>query len=253
MVCASARAIQNNRRWYSVPVRSRFPWRLAGVVLAVIGLVLAGRILPLASWLTAFQQWMQGQGPLGMLVFFALYVIVTLLLGPAWLLSIGAGLTWGLAIALPLVWVSATTAASAAFLAARSVARQRVEQAARGNATFAAIDKAIGRKGWKIVLLLRLSPLVPFNLSNYLYGLTAIRFGPYLVATAVGIVPLMVVFVALGAAGQSALGAGRARSAWEWAVYAAGILATIAATVTVTRIVKRELAQGHAGRTVSLK
>ena len=67
-------------------MRGRFPWRPAGVVLAVIGLVVAGRLLPLNAWLTAFQHWVQGQGLFGMLVFFALYVIVTLLLGPAWLL-----------------------------------------------------------------------------------------------------------------------------------------------------------------------
>lgn len=222
-------------------MRGRFPWRPALALLALAGLVASGRWLPLDAWLTAFQRFVQGRGTVGMLIFFAGYVGVTLLLGPSWLLSILAGLTWRLPAALALVWVSATTAAAIGFLAARSVARRRVEKAARGNDAFAAIDRAIGRQGWKIVFLLRLSPLVPFNLSNYLYGLTAIRFWPYLAATAIGIVPMMAVFVSLGAAGQAAVGAGRTRSPWEWALLAVGLLATILVTASVTRLARREL------------
>jgi uncharacterized membrane protein YdjX (TVP38/TMEM64 family) len=64
--------------------------------------------------------------------------------------------------------------------------RKRVETATKGNRKFEAIDKAIGEQGWKIVGLLRLSPLIPFNLSNYFYGVTGVGFWPYVLASAVG-------------------------------------------------------------------
>src|SRR6185295_1888284 len=97
---------------------------------------------------------------------------------PGALLTIGAGLLFGLMKGAVLVLVSATVAAALAFLAARHLARHRVEGWARKSPRFEAIDAGIREQGWKVVALLRLSPLVPFSLSNYLYGLTAVRFWP---------------------------------------------------------------------------
>jgi uncharacterized membrane protein YdjX (TVP38/TMEM64 family) len=93
------------------------------------------------------------------------------------------------------------------------------------------------------VVLLRLSPLVPFSLSNYLYGLTAVPFGPYVAASWAAMIPATLLYVSLGAAGRS-LGEHRARSPWEWALLGVGIAATAAATVILTRMARRELARG---------
>jgi len=139
-----------------------------------------------------------------------------------------------------IVSLASTAAAGLAFLIARHLARARVEKLARRNPKFAALDKAVGRNGWKVVGLLRLSPLIPFSLSNYLYGLTAVRFLPYVVASWVGMLPATVLYVYLGAAGRS-IGEEGERSPWEWALLGAGLLATAAVTVILARLAKREL------------
>jgi uncharacterized membrane protein YdjX (TVP38/TMEM64 family) len=92
------------------------------------------------------------------------------------------------------------------------------------------------------VALLRLSPLVPFSLSNYLYGLTSVRFWPYVATSWVAMLPATVLYVYLGAAGRT-IGAGGKRSPWEWALLAVGLAATAAVSVLLTRVAKRELAK----------
>jgi uncharacterized membrane protein YdjX (TVP38/TMEM64 family) len=151
------------------------------------------------------------------------------------------------------VWIGATAGAALAFLIARHVARERVEKVARKREDFRAIDRAIGEKGWKIVALLRLSPLVPFSLSNYLYGLTAIRFGPYVLASALAMLPGTVLYTYLGVAGRAAAAAstGERRSPLEWVALGAGLAATVVATVLVTRIARRELRKVRLARNAS--
>ncbi|MEO8431214.1 MAG: VTT domain-containing protein [Acidobacteriota bacterium] len=227
-----------------MPHRSqRAAWTWIAAAAAIAGLFAVGRLLPLRESVLAFQGWIAGLGVLGMALFAGVYVAAGLLLGPTWLLTLVAGLTWGLAVAVPLVSVVSTATAAIAFLVARHFARARVEAFARRNATFAAIDRAVARKGWRIVFLLRLSPVVPFTASNYLYGVTAVPFGPYLLASWAGMLPVTVLYVYLGAAGQAAVGASRARSAWEWAALGVGLFATAAATVWVASLARAELAK----------
>ncbi len=204
-------------------------------------LVAAVRLLPAREWMDAFQKWIGALGPLGWLVFAGVYIGIALLLGPVWLLTLAAGLTWGLPTALPLVSAASTAAAALAFLLARHLARARVEAFARRNPTFAAIDRAVERKGWRIVFLLRLSPLVPYGPSNYLYGVTGIRFWPYVLASWIGMLPVTVLYLTIGAAGRAAIGGPAGRSPWEWAALAAGLAATAGVTVWVARAAKAEL------------
>ncbi len=228
--------------------KKKFPTKLLMAGLVLLALVVAGRVLPLADWLRASQTWIKDHGAAGMTLFFLAYVVVTLLMGPAWLLTIAAGLTWGLAIGVPLVWVSATAGAAAAFLLGRTLARHRVEAFAKSNATLAALDRAVAKKGWKIVFLLRLSPVVPFVFSNYVYGLTAIRFWPYVAASAFGMLPLTALYVGAGAAGQAALGGGPPSGPWTTVALAVGALLTIGVTIYVTRIAKKELKESQRDR-----
>ena len=76
-------------------------------------------------------------------------------------------------------------AAAVAFLIARYFARERILKFVEGNKRFLAIDKAIGENGFRVVTLLRLSPLLPFSLGNYLYGLTSVKFIPYVLGRSV--------------------------------------------------------------------
>jgi uncharacterized membrane protein YdjX (TVP38/TMEM64 family) len=218
----------------------RLPWRVLLVVAAAIALFAAHHLLPVERWLSSFQRWVEGLGFWAPAIYGVVYVVATVLLVPGALLTIGAGLLFGLAQGAVVVLVSATLAAALAFLIARHLARGRVERWAARSPRFEAIDTAIRQQGWKVVALLRLSPLVPFSVSNYLYGLTAVPFWPYVLATAAGMVPGILLYVSIGAAGRAAT-EGRARSPLEWALLGTGLVATAAATVLVGRAARREL------------
>jgi uncharacterized membrane protein YdjX (TVP38/TMEM64 family) len=224
--------------------RRAFPWKPLLAVLALAALAFAWRSLPLGAWIASFEAWVADLGPLAGVVYGLAYVAAALLFVPGSLLTLGAGLVFGLGWGIVLVSISSTTAAALAFLIARYLARPRVEALARKNEKFRAIDAAIGQKGWKIVGLLRLSPVVPFSISNYLYGLTAVRFWPYVLASWIGMLPATVLYVYLGAAGRT-LGTGRARSPWQIALLVVGLAATVAVTVILTRVARRELARAR--------
>jgi len=143
------------------------------------------------------------------------------------------------------VFVAATLGSALAFLAARHVVRSSIERRVAGNERFAAIDRAIARDGRRIVFLLRLSPVFPFNLLNYALGLTRIGLVDYCVAS-VGMVPGTVLYVYLGSlGGQAAVAAsgGSDRQLLTWGVRLLGLAATAVVTILVTRIARRALAE----------
>lgn len=217
---------------------ARWKWIALGAL--VVGLFAAWRVLPLGQWLKDFQAWIEGLGPLGGVLFGLAYVVGALLFVPGAVLTIGAGYLFGLGWGVVVVSLASTAAAALAFLIARHLARERVETLARKNPKFAALDRAIGKNDWKVIFLLRLSPLIPFSVSNYLYGLTSVRFAPYVLASWIGMLPGTFLYVYLGAAGKS-LGEKHEKSPWEWALLGTGLLATIAVTVILTRVAKKEL------------
>jgi uncharacterized membrane protein YdjX (TVP38/TMEM64 family) len=224
----------------------RRAWRWIAAAVIVAAILVAGRLLPLREWLGAFERWTAGFGPLGAALYAAAYVPVTVVMMPAILLTLGAGFAFGLPAGFFVAWIGSTIGASAAFLVGRYAARERVARAiASRGPRYAAIDRAIGEKGARIVFLLRLSPLVPFVVSNYFYGLTAIPFGPYVLASAAGMAPLTFLYVSLGAAARQVVGdpSGPA-GAWKWTLIAAGIVVTLAATLYARTIVKRAVEEG---------
>jgi len=228
-------------------VRARSVTRIVLAVAIVAVVLLAGRVLPFRELLEAFGRWIEGLGPAGYALFIAAYALVTVLMMPAVLMMIAGGYFFGLVKGVALVSVGATLGASLAFLIARHLARRRVERYAAGNARYQAIDAAIGKKGWPIVFLLRLSPLVPFVVSNYFYGLTAIRFWPYVLASWIGMIPLQFLYVSFGVAGREAAGPAEGpAAAWKWGLLAVGALVTVAATVYAGKVVREALADGEA-------
>jgi uncharacterized membrane protein YdjX (TVP38/TMEM64 family) len=214
--------------------------RAIAIAVAAVALAAAARLLPLTEWLDGFQRWVADQGPWGGVLYGIVYTVAALLFVPGSLLTIGAGALFGVFWGTVIVSIASTAAAAAAFLIARYLARARVERAAERNRTFGAIDRGIRKRGWRVVALLRLSPLVPFSLSNYLYGLTPVAFGPYVLASWIAMLPATVLYVYLGAAGRAAAG-GRERTPLEWTLFAVGLLATLAVTVMVSRAARREL------------
>lgn len=229
--------------------RRSIPWSWIGAGLAVVALLVLWRRLPLEGWLVHLQRRVAGMGVLGGVVFALVYMAAALLFVPGSVLTIGAGLVFGLGWGTVVVSAASSGAAAAAFLIARYLARDRVERMAHRHEKFGAIDRAIRQKGWKVVALLRLSPVVPFSLSNYLYGLTAVDFWPYLLASWLAMLPGTILYVSLGAAGRAAVGSRHeARSPWEWALLAAGLAATVVVTVILARAARRELENSHVGR-----
>lgn len=219
------------------------------VIAAVLALVFAGR--EAAPLVPRFAAWVDGLGVWGPVVFVAGYVAATVAFVPGSLLTLGAGAIFGLVKGTVLVLAGATLGASAAFLVARHIARGAVERRLAGNPRFAAIDRAIGREGRRIVFLLRLSPVFPFNLLNYALGLSRVRFADFVVASA-GMLPGTVLYVYYGKlagdVARLAAGAGVERGGGYYAVLVLGLVATLLATTVVTRTARRALEQATDGR-----
>lgn len=200
----------------------------------------------LPSLLRNLLGWIEARGVAGALVFVGVYIVATVLFIPGSILTLGAGAVYG--VLMGTVWVSlaSTIGAFAAFLTGRYIARDWVAAKAASNPRFRAIDQAVHREGWKIVFLTRNSPVFPFNLSNYAYGLTAVPAGGYLLASWIGMLPGTVMYVYLGslAASVATLGASEQRTGpVQWMMYGLGFVATVAVTVLVTRMAKRALSR----------
>lgn len=186
-------------------------------------------------------QWSQNLGLVGGLGFIAIYAIATVLLIPGTVLTVGAGAFFGIVWGSLYVLVGATLGAILAFLLGRTVARQWVDQKISGNAKFAAIDRAIGQAGFKIVLLTRLSPVFPFSLLNYALSLTNVSFKDYALAS-IGMIPGTVMYVYIGSlVGDVAMN--HEVQIAQWGIRIVGFVATVAVTVYITRIAKAALDQ----------
>jgi uncharacterized membrane protein YdjX (TVP38/TMEM64 family) len=227
-------------------------WKWLAVAALLIAVSAAWSFLPLGEWIKSFTVWVEKLGPLGVVVFVAIYAVATVLFVPGSLLTIAAGLVFGLLIGTLAASAGSIIGASGAFLIGRYFARSRIEAKAKRDEKFRAIDKAIGREGWKIVALLRLSPLIPFNASNYFYGITAVQFWAYVLASWIGMLPGTVLYVYLGTIGKAGLGGGdKASSPLEYVFLGVGLVATIVVTVIVTRLARKALKktgatkQGH--------
>jgi len=218
------------------------PWKWILIVIALIGMGYAWRMLPIEALLNEFNAWVAQLGPFGLVVYGIFYIVATILFVPGALTTIGSGFLFGLGWGTALVSVSATIGASLSFLIARYLARDWIIARAEQSPRFKAIDQAIGKEGWKIVGLLRLSPALPFSLSNYLYGLTAVRFVPYVLSTWIGTFPGTMMYVYFGAIGKAGLEAASSGTPpAQQALLVIGLIATIIVTIFITRVAQKAL------------
>jgi len=162
------------------------------------------------EYLTWFIGYVESLGPAGPASFMALYVLLEILAVPAIPLTMSAGAIFGPAQGTAMVSVSATLAATASFLIARYALRDRIGAVAEKYPKWRAIDDAIGEDSFRVVALLRLSPLLPFALSNYLYGLTSVKLRPYVLASWMGMLPGTFAYVSAGSVGRTMMEAGNA-------------------------------------------
>jgi uncharacterized membrane protein YdjX (TVP38/TMEM64 family) len=214
------------------------------VIVAVIILLGAAKYFHIQDLLRSALDWVGRLGPWGPLIFIAIYILACVLFLPGSILTLGGGVLFGVIKSSIIVSISATLGATCAFLVGRYLARDWVAKKIQPNEKFQAIDEAVAREGWKIVGLTRLSPVFPFNLLNYAYGLTRVSVRAYFFASWIGMMPGTIMYVYIGSlAGEVAkLGSeGRTRTSAEWALYIVGLIATIAVTIFITRIARGAL------------
>src|ERR1700741_3220251 len=166
------RAAKEWPRWW--------PWAVVGFLLLV--LCLGWFLLPLREWMEALRSWLLGLGLSGAVFFMLILIVLTFLPAPDWPLPVVAGYVYGF-WAFPLTYFSIAFASVLAFFAARYLLRDKIRSLVNRRPKYQKLDEAVADDGWQVVVLMRLSPIVPFNLQNYALGLTAISFLQYLTAT----------------------------------------------------------------------
>jgi uncharacterized membrane protein YdjX (TVP38/TMEM64 family) len=154
--------------------------------------------LPFLQWMVDFIHWAKGMGAAGGVVYALFYIAGTALFFPGLPLTLGAGFLYGAVIGTLVVSPASVAGASLAFLIARYFARDWVTRRLKKYPQAAAIDRAIEKNGFKAVVLLRLQPVLPFNILNYALGLTSIRLRDYILASWIGMFPATVLYVYLG-------------------------------------------------------
>jgi uncharacterized membrane protein YdjX (TVP38/TMEM64 family) len=218
--------------------------RVALFVVALSLLAVAAYFLPIAQWTAALAERARGTGGLGAALFVAAYVGATVAFLPGSLLTLAAGFAygpvWGLAVSSP----ASIAGATCAFLLGRTFLRDWALRKTTDSPRMRAIWHAVEREGFKVVLLLRLSPLVPFNVLNYALSLSNVRLGTYVAASALGMLPGTALYVYLGSLAPTAAqlsvaakGGGTGRTL----LYVAGFAATIAVVIIATRAARRAL------------
>ncbi|MBE9126256.1 MULTISPECIES: TVP38/TMEM64 family protein [unclassified Coleofasciculus] len=232
-------------------------FRLAFLTLLTAGFVLAISANPALAqesangggfnpqeWLRNALEWIDSLGAVGAIAFILLYIIATVAFLPGSILTLGAGVVFGVILGSLYVFIGATIGATAAFLVGRYLARGWVAKKIEGNKKFRAIDEAVGREGLKIVLLTRLSPIFPFNLLNYAYGITGVSLKDYIIGS-VGMIPGTIMYVYIGSLAGSLATVGTeaqpANPTVQWAIRIIGFIATVAVTLYVTKVARKAL------------
>ena len=218
--------------------------RVVLLVAALALLAVAVLTLPVTEWLTTLLAWIREHREIAWGAFIALYIVAAVLLLPGLILTIAAGFIFGLPAGVVLVSLSSVLGATAAFLIGRFIARDWVAARVDGWRLFGALDAAIARRGFLIVLLVRLSPVFPFNLLNYALGLTAVRVRDYVLASWIGMFPGTVLYVWAGSFAQTLTAAAEGDVETGLAgqlLFVLGLVATLAVTIVVTRLARREL------------
>ena len=224
--------------------RSAVP-RIIGLFLLVLIGVAIYWLVPAKVWIGEILELVQAMGPWGPVGLAVVYVVATVLFIPGSILSLCAGFAFGVVRGTIAVSVGSTLGASAAWLLGRTLARGFIEHRVAGNPKFRAIDEAIGQHGFKIVLLLRLSPVFPFNLLNYALGLTRVSFRDYVLASWIGMLPATVMIVYIGSSVRSLTDdvmSGRIEGGiGQKVLFVTGLLATVAVTILITRVAQKAL------------
>ncbi|HRC88091.1 MAG TPA: TVP38/TMEM64 family protein [Thermoanaerobaculia bacterium] len=213
-------------------------------VAALVALILLGR--QAGAYLPRFAAWVQSLGVWAPVAYILGYAAAAVAFLPGSVLTLAAGIVFGLGFGTLYAFVGATLGASLAFLVARYLARSWVEKKLESAPRFRAIDRAVGKEGLKFVTLLRLSPVMPFNLLNYALGLTKIGFPQYLLAS-LAMLPGTLLYVyygtLIGDLARLASGTKIEGGAERWVFLGVGLVATLAVSLLLAKKAKQAIAE----------
>jgi len=231
-----------------IQVRRAIIVQLSVLIIVAIALFFLSRIFPIVDILATIQQRVMQWGAWSAICYPLLYACCNVLLLPGGVLSIGAGfffgLWWGFFIAL----FGNVAGAAISFFLSRWIGRQWLKRKLLGNRTFVALEPAVEKEGWKIILLSQLHPLFPTSLLNYLYGLTKIRFRTCMLWVAIGQAPGLFLYSYLGTLGQLGLNLARGKThprAIEYLVWLGGFASAALVLVFLGRIALRLLQEAE--------
>lgn len=187
--------------------------------------------------------WLEGLGSAAPGVFLAVYTIAAVFFIPSFILTFAGGFLFNFRTAAGLSILGSGLGAVSAFLIGRYLARSLVEKQTAHIKEFGKISQLVKKKGWKIVLLARLSPVFPFLIGNYAFGTTRMKARHYFFASLVGTIPSALVYTYSGRIAGSLAGAGGsgARTPLEWGLLAVGLAASIAISLYLRRLAQVEL------------
>jgi uncharacterized membrane protein YdjX (TVP38/TMEM64 family) len=214
-------------------------WLGAASVTGFVALIAGWLLLPMQAWLQGFGEWAQGLGLAGVMLVCIAYVICTVLLVPGVPLTFAVAVAYGWR-ALLICLSCGLTAAVISFLISRYLARDRVKRFIDRHPTFKALDAVAHDESFKTILLARLTPVTPFAVENYAFGITGVRLGSFLLATAIGIIPGTVQNVWIGVIGRTAAQGGA--GVMNWVLLIVGLGATVVLTLWMTRQTKKRMA-----------
>jgi uncharacterized membrane protein YdjX (TVP38/TMEM64 family) len=220
-------------------------FQLAGFAIVILGLALLSHFFPVISLVAELQRRVTGTGRSGAVLYPLLFAACNILLLPGGILSVGAGFFFGLWWGFFIVLLGNSIGAAVSFALSHWLGGRYLSAKFSRNPMLQVLEKAVARDAWKIIFLCQLHPLFPTSLLNYLFGLTRIRFWPYMLWTAAGRAPGLFLYTYLGTLGQLGLNLARGRSHprlveyWTWGgAFAITVLLFIFLTRTALRALR---------------
>jgi uncharacterized membrane protein YdjX (TVP38/TMEM64 family) len=215
--------------------------RLRLLWFVLLGLVLVLLIGPLRGAILGLGHWFAGAGVVGIVLYFALFTVGSLLVVPGSALTLLAGFAYGVGAGFAIAVPAATLAAWINFMFARTVGRRWVQRRLGDYPRLAAVSQAAAKEGMSWVILLRLSPVVPFSVLNYLMGVSQIRARDFIIASTIGKAPSVLAYVYLGSALSVLTSPDQApQSVWTERLFWVGLGATLIVVLLIGRVVRRK-------------
>ena len=229
-------------------VRRALFFQIAGLLIVSLGLFILSRFVDVVGVLSNVQERVMHLGAWSAICYPLLYACCNILLLPGGVLSIGGGFFFGLWWGFLIILIGNMAGAAISFFISRWIGRQWLRRKLLRNATLEALEPAVEREGWKIILLSQLHPLFPTSLLNYLYGLTRIRFRTCMLWVAVGQAPGLFLYAYLGTLGQLGLRLARGEThprGIEYLIWGGGLFSSIVVLLLLGRIALRLLQEAQ--------